>query len=209
MSSKKTRSNSSHAVRASLKKSFVLIPELNPRIDLERYLKLAQTAYDQAVKNTKNKNLPSAYIDFEKFFTLVLDRIPLHPSNKSPGNNVKLVEMQASVKRCTASSIELFEEVLFLMDEEQDKVNEREMEHRLIDAFDVEEEEEVDINLTNSTSTLSTSTIVGDPVESAVANTNCDKKTELAITKSDCSMATYETVSTNMSSLTLLLSPTI
>lgn len=123
----------------SLKRHFVIIPAVNPRVDVGRYIFYAKGVYEDALSNYKRNNIVSAFIELEKFFTLVVDRIPTHPNHRNPQHDRKLEEQLQWMKGTMVSAVDLLEDVVCKMDLEQDRLQQRELEYRLIDEFDSDE----------------------------------------------------------------------
>lgn len=132
----KNRSNSSQEQRKSLKKNYVVIPEVNARVDLLRYLRYAKGAYEDALSQAKRNNLPSAYIELEKFFTLALERIPKHISYSNYKHDPILSEELIWLKKAMIHAVDVLEDVVCKMDEVADRLRVWKEEESLIDAFD-------------------------------------------------------------------------
>eukprot|EP01039_Chlorochromonas_danica_P010872 gene10874-12084_t len=132
----KNRSNSSQEQRKSLKKNYVVIPEVNARVDLLRYLRYAKGAYEDALSQVKRNNLPSAYIELEKFFTLALERIPKHVSYRNSQHDLILSEELIWLKKAMIHAVDVLEDVVCKMDEVADRLRLWKEEESLIDAFD-------------------------------------------------------------------------
>jgi hypothetical protein len=151
-------------LRNQLKSNYVIIPEISPRIPIERYFILATRLYDQAYTyyKQKDKQLINAYIDYQKFLLLILDRIPKHPQYKainvsklqvslsassSPTvkEEKKLIEYKQWIEKMKLPSVTILEELVNMMDfleyQKQKALSEEVLESNF-DEIEAKEEEE-------------------------------------------------------------------
>jgi hypothetical protein len=154
-------------LRNQLKSNYVIIPEISPRIPIERYFIMATRLFDQAYTyyKQKDKHLINAYIDYQKFLLLILDRIPKHPqyktinAGKPPASSPatmkeekKLVEYKQWIEKMKLPSITILEELVKMMDlleyQKQKDLSEEALEATFdeIEAKEEVEEEEAGTN---------------------------------------------------------------
>jgi hypothetical protein len=155
-------------LRNQLKSNYVIIPEISPRIPIERYFIMATRLYDQAYTyyKQKDKQLINAYIDYQKFLLLILDRIPKHPQYKtiivgklpaslSPATmkeEKRLIEYKQWIEKMKLPSITILEELVKMMDlleyQKQKVLSEEALEATFdeIEAKEEVEEEEAETN---------------------------------------------------------------
>lgn len=116
-------------LRNQLKANYVTLPQVSPRIPIKRYFELAERLYKQAYQYYLKKETQyiNAYIDYQKFLLLTLDRIPKHPqynlintSAKSNPNlkneDKKLIEYKIWLEGIRGTAFKTLEEVVRLMD---------------------------------------------------------------------------------------------
>lgn len=116
-------------LRNQLKANYVTLPQVSPRIPIKRYFELAERLYKQAYQYYLKKETQyiNAYIDYQKFLLLTLDRIPKHPqynlintSTKSNPNlkneDKKLIEYKIWLEGIRGTAFKTLEEVVRLMD---------------------------------------------------------------------------------------------
>jgi hypothetical protein len=155
-------------LRNQLKSNYVIIPEISPRIPIERYFIMATRLHDQAYSyyRQKDKQLINAYIDYQKFLLLILDRIPKHPQYKTiiVGNlpaslppatmkeEKRLIEYKQWIEKMKLPSITILEELVKMMDlleyQKQKVLSEEALEATFdeIEAKEEVEEEEAETN---------------------------------------------------------------
>jgi hypothetical protein len=135
-------------LRNQLKANYVILPEVSPRVSIERYFLLCERLYKQAYQYYQNKNiqLVNAYIDFQKFLILILDRIPKHPQYKLinvkanvaalSAHDRKLVEYKNWVEGMKVKAMLILEEIVGIMDKTEYEKQQTTIEQSLEDEFD-------------------------------------------------------------------------
>ncbi len=127
------RSNSSLAFRESLKRRYVVVPEINDRVDLMRYLQPAERLLHDAYQSQCRGDLTNAYIDYQKFLVFVVERLPKHRAYQS-------LNKQDPLRRwCTDNAQEALkklEDVARELDNEEDRRREAELDDYLLDQLE-------------------------------------------------------------------------
>jgi hypothetical protein len=128
------RSDSSAAIRNQLKKNYVIVPDVSPRIEIDRYRTIANAVQEEGYLSFGKKDYLRAYIDLQKFI-LLSSKIAGHPSYVSRPDIKKWVADQ------TARTFATLEHIVRKMDEQQDRILEEQMDRRLQATFDEEDED--------------------------------------------------------------------
>jgi hypothetical protein len=135
-------------LRNQLKANYVILPDVSPRVSIERYFVLCERLYKQAYQYYQNKNiqLVNAYIDFQKFLILILDRIPKHPQYKLinvkanaaalSAHDRKLVEYKSWIEGMKVKAMLILEEIVGIMDKTEYEKQQTTIEQSLEDEFD-------------------------------------------------------------------------
>eukprot|EP01033_Poteriospumella_lacustris_P010106 gene10106-7203_t len=126
------RSDSSAAFRAQLKRDYVQVPEVNSRIDIDRYVLFAKTPQEEANKAIKNGEFSRAYIDLSKF-VLLLTKIATHASYAQRSDIKKWVKVNSE------AAFQLLERVVCELDGQHDKRREEAIDQLLAVTFDYAE----------------------------------------------------------------------
>lgn len=129
----KQRSDSSSAFRLQLSREYVIVPDISPRIDIDRYIAIAKAVKDEAQRSIQKKAYSRAYIDYRKFL-LLMTKIATHPSYTTRFDVKKWVKSESE------AAFSVLEDIVTEMDAMQDILNEA----ALMAAFDGEDQNAVD-----------------------------------------------------------------
>ena len=132
-------------LRNQLKANYVTLPQVSHRIPIERYFTLAERLYEQAIQyyQKKDSQYINAYIDYQKFLLLTLDRIPKHQQYKlintnSNGNGrpaeVALIKSKIWLEKVRIEALRSLEEIVKVMD----KVEYQRQQSLKLDALEAE-----------------------------------------------------------------------
>lgn len=111
----------------------MIVPDISPRIDIDRYVTIAKAVKDEAQRSIQRKAFSRAYIDYRKFL-LLMTKIATHPAYATRFDVKKWVKGESEM------AFSVLEDVVTEMDAMQDTLNEA----ALMAAFDGEDQNTVD-----------------------------------------------------------------
>jgi hypothetical protein len=135
-----TPSNSSKPLRDQLKATYVLVPEVNDRVLLSKYVDLAKNLFAAAQDAETKNEAVNTYINFQKLLVLLLDRLPHHAQYRQLTSDHPIRKW---IKDIAKVSLVALENVCRQMDTEEDerqamasKMREQALESYLLDELE-------------------------------------------------------------------------